>query len=129
MTSDPGGAAPPDPVLERKRDACLTYIEQTKLLVSLASVFVLAPGGLLALDATARAAIKDSLWFLLVSQGLFVSSVVLGYLTLGALAGSQDRGEYDVYRPATRNLSLASLITYLIGLGVFVVLVAVAIGK
>jgi hypothetical protein len=60
---------------------------------------------------------------------LFVSSVVLGYLTLGALAGSQDRGEYDVYRPATRNLSLASLITYLIGLGVFVVLVAVAIGK
>ena len=53
-----------DDALEGKKDACNTYVEQTKLLVTLASVFVVAPAaviplfhGMDSLDATSATAV------------------------------------------------------------------------
>ncbi len=61
-----------------------------------------------------------------IAEGLFVLSILLGYLTLGSLAGSQNAGEYDVYRPATRLLSFLSIVSYLLGLLLFIGVVFMA---
>jgi hypothetical protein len=51
---------------------------------------------------------------------LQVASVVAGYAVLGSIAGSQHDEKYDVYRPATRFLSLLQLVLYVSGLTCFV---------
>ena len=47
-------AAPADPNLDGKKEACKTYIEQTKLLVTLASAFIFAPAVLIPLFKDCR---------------------------------------------------------------------------
>jgi hypothetical protein len=56
------------------------------------------------------------------AESCFVLSVFWGYLVLGSLAGSQDKGTYNVHRTATRIISWFQIVTYLIGAGLFVTL-------
>src|SRR3954463_794881 len=91
-------------VPEGRKEACKTYLEQTKLLVALASAFLFAPPGLVAIlkDRQGAGAKYVHVGLFITSEALFVLSVLLGYVVLGSLAGSQDREDFDIYRPATR---------------------------
>ena len=113
----------PDPN-EGRKEACRTYLEQTKLLTALASAFLLAPAALLGFLRPATGEPASSGEWLLVAAGEFflVSSIVLGYVVAGSLAGSQHDGNYDVYRPATRVASLAQLTSLLFGIACLMML-------
>jgi len=109
---------------EGKKEACKTYIEQTKLLVTLASAFLIAPPAFVTVlkekhDAGIRASFTT---WLLTIEVFFVLSILLGYAVLGCLAGSQDDDSFNVYRPATRFFSLAQFLSYVFGISAFVVL-------
>jgi hypothetical protein len=104
-----------------KAEALKTFIEQTKLLVSLASGFVLAPPAVLSLfrksDGNALGLVPWCRFFW--AESLLVGSILAGYVVLGTVAGSQHRGEYNVHRPATRVSSIVQLLLYLAGIVVF----------
>ncbi len=104
--------------IEDKKEAVKTYIEQTKLLVTLSSAFIIPP-------AVMYVTVKGfSLQLLVITEVLFVISTVLGYIVLGTIAGSQDKGEYNVYRQATRVFSLLEFLFYLLGLTMFVIFIS-----
>jgi hypothetical protein len=111
------------------KEACQTYVEQTKLLVTLASAFVVAPAALVPLlygkDAVHPTA--KLLAFFFRSEALFVASVLAGYFVLATIAGSQHKGNFDVHRLATRLFSLAQIACYLLGMWQFVEFVRVLI--
>jgi hypothetical protein len=107
-----------------KKEAVKTYIEQTKLLVTLASAFLFAPAGLIAiLKDRNQVGLTDHqiLWFV-VAEMLFIVSVFAGYVVLATIAGWQAIGKFDVYRPATKWSSLAQIIFYVLGLAIFMLL-------
>jgi hypothetical protein len=107
-----------------KKEAVKTYIEQTKLLVTLASAFILAPAGLVAIlkDRVATGLTSSQLVWFVVAEVLFITSVLAGYVVLGSISGYQAQNRYDVFRPATRYSSLFQIGSYLFGLGVFIFL-------
>src|SRR5687768_5236714 len=92
-----------------KKEACKTYIEQTKLLVTLASAFLLAPAAVIGFVRTGLAASPIEWQLAMGAEGCLILSVILGYVVLASLVGSQFDETYDVYRPATRFFSLAQL--------------------
>lgn len=106
-----------------------TYIEQTKLLVSLASGFVLAPPAMLAWlrrpDGTLPAHVPWYRFFW--AEVSLIASVLVGYVVLGTITGSQHDNSFNVYRPATRLWSLLQLILYLIGIVLFLTMVRKAL--
>ncbi len=99
---------------EDHKEASKTYLEQTKLLIALASSFIVAPAVLF------KDLIELNLYLTLLMELCYVSSVILGYVVVGTITGEQFNGTYNVYRSATRNFSIAQLATYLIGLGVLI---------
>jgi hypothetical protein len=112
--------------IDDRKEACKTYIEQTKLLVALASAFIIAPVALFAFarnDKGLPIIRSQELHLILSADVVFVLSVLLGYIVLGAVAGSQNDGSYNVYRPATRLFSILQLMSYLAGLILFALLV------
>lgn len=101
--------------VEGRMAACKTFVEQTKLLMSLASAFVFAP-------AIVQGFIKLPLsWQLWMAEGLFVLSVLSSYVVLGSIAGTQYRGEFDVHRRATRVLGMTQFFSYVGGLIFFAI--------
>lgn len=108
-----------------KSDALKTYVEQTKLLVTLASGFIIAPAAALQLfrSSDGKAALRIPIKTFGTAEAALILSVVAGYAVLGSIAGSQHIGDFNVYRTATRLLSLVQLAFYLIGLSLFVVLI------
>lgn len=111
-------------VPDSKKEACKTYLEQTKLLVTLASAFLFAPAGLVTIlkdKGTAKITHMQIGWFIAV-EVCFILSVLAGYVVLGSLAGSQDDNSFNVFRPATRLFSLLQFITYVVGLSLFITL-------
>src|SRR5579871_1132447 len=107
---------------EDRKAASATYIEQTKLLVTLASTFLIAPAGLLAIikDIRAVGITPTQFCLFLWAESFFVASVLAGYVALASLAGSQDQGKFNIYRTATRVSSLLQFFLYLAGLLIFV---------
>lgn len=99
--------------INNHQEACKTYIEQTKLLTTLASGFIVAPA--VVPDLLKVAAIGP----IVGAEILFVISVLAGYLAIAAIAGSQHIGEYNVYRPAVRVFGLAQFLAYLGGIALF----------
>jgi len=97
-------------------EACKTYIEQTKLLVTLASTFVVAPAAILALDPQRLTPLRPHVCVLFAAECAFVLSVLAAYFVLGSLAGSQHLGTFNVYRPFTMFVSVIQLASYLVGL-------------
>jgi hypothetical protein len=106
---------------EGKKEAVKTYVDQTKLLVTLASAFLFAPAGLVGIlkDKAAVSLSSPQLCTLLIIQGLFIFSVIAGYVVLGTIVGSLDEDRYDVYRPATMWFSRLQVFSYAVGLVVF----------
>jgi hypothetical protein len=99
------------------QEAVKTYMEQTKLLITLASAFIIAPP-----------ALKDILnlnqhpYRFIVSEVFFIVSVLLGYVVFGTIAGYQQKGKFDIYRSATKWFSIFQFVTLLIGISAFVTL-------
>ena len=108
-----------------KADALKTFVEQTKLLVTLASGFLIAPAAALPLfrQSDGKPPLHVPIKVFGMAEAALILSVVAGYAVLGSIAGSQHKGVFDVYRPATRVLSLIQLVLYLLGLSMFVVLI------
>jgi len=95
----------PDPN-DGPREAVKTYIEQTKLLVSLSSAFILAPAAALPfIGNTGTVPAYSKFVFLVWGEILFVISVLAGYLVLGTIAGGQHLNSFNVFRPATKWVS------------------------
>jgi hypothetical protein len=112
-------------VTDGQKEACKTYIEQTKLLVALASAFIFAPPALLTLMKDAHdVGVGNVLRMFVIAEALFVASVLAGYVVLGCVTGSQNDGSFDVFRLATRMSSILQLVFYLLGVTAFVVLAA-----
>ena len=80
-----------DNKLDSRKEACKTFVEQTKLLVGLASAFVVAPAAVVAVSK-----LRIDKWIIM-AEILFIVSVFSGYIALGAIAGSQHKGEFNVY--------------------------------
>jgi hypothetical protein len=108
-------------ISDSKKESCRTYVEQTKLLVTLASAFLFAPAALIGIlkDRTAAGLTGWQLRWFIAAELCFIVSVLAGYVVLGAVTGSQYDGKFDVYRPATRRWSFIQLGTYAFGLLVF----------
>jgi hypothetical protein len=109
------------PLIDARKEAVKTYIEQTKLLVALSSAFVLAPAGVVAVlkDRAAVGLTPAQLAWFIVADVLFIFSVFMGYVVLGTIAGYQHLNKFDVHRSATRNCSLLQIFSYVVGLIVF----------
>jgi hypothetical protein len=111
-----------DSALDGPKEAVKTYIEQTKLLVTLSSAFVLAPAGAVAVfKDRAAVSLSNSLltWFV-VADVFFILSVLMGYVVLGTISGYQHLNQFNVHRTATRWCSLLQILTYVAGLIVFI---------
>lgn len=100
--------------IENRKEACKTFVEQTKLLTSLASAFIVAPA---AVQAFIQLKINSQIIF---AEVAFILSVLSSYVVLGAIAGSQHDGQFNVYRPAVKWSALFQFFAYVIGLVLFV---------
>lgn len=114
---------PSDFGLDDRKESVKTYIEQTKLLVTLASAFVVAP---VVLSSAIKGELGSALshrqfWTFVAAEVLFILSVLLGYIVLATIAGSQVLGEHWVYRPATKLSSLLQIAAYVLGLAFFII--------
>lgn len=117
-------AKAPVGALQDRQEACKTFLEQTKQLITLASAFLFAPAAFvtLAKDLEQMKRVATSGYFL-GAEFCFILSVVLGYVTIGTIAGTQNDGTYNVFRLATRVSSGAQFVTYVLGIVVFALLV------
>lgn len=110
------GTSPPRDASESKEDrkaACQTFVEQTKVLVTLASAFVVAPAAVKAiLD------LRIDRW-IIAAEILFIVSVLASYFALASVSGSQHKGKFDVYAWQVRTSGLVQFFSYLIGLCLF----------
>lgn len=102
---------PDNKEITHRQEACKTYIEQAKLLTSLASAFIVAPAAILGFTRVSLA------WQLLVAEVCFVLSVLAGYISIGAIAGSQFKGEYNIHRTAVKGAGRLQFLAYIAGIG------------
>jgi len=111
--------------MDGKSDALKTLTEQTKLLVTLASGFLVAPAAAVSWFKSSERVppVHFSLRLFFSAEILLILSVVMGYVVLGSIAGSQFAGDFNPYRPATRLFSVFQLLLYLGGLCCFVLLI------
>src|ERR1043165_156139 len=94
---------------EAKNEACKTYLEQTKLLITLASAFIIAPVAFFDKEQILK---YFSLWM----EACFVFSAFLGYVVVGTISGRQFKKEFNLYRRGTRIFSLAQIGAFFTGL-------------
>lgn len=92
-----------------KNEACKTYLEQTKLLVTLASAFIIAPIALFEKFQT-----MDNLTVLM--EISFILSIFAGYVVFGSVSGTQYKGECNVYNIGTRIFSWVQIGLFFIGI-------------
>lgn len=105
--------------------ALQTFVEQTKLLVSLASGFVLAPPAVLSFLRRPDGRVPVALpWGRFIcAEILLVLSILAGFVVLGTVAGSQHNGTFDVYRPFSRFSSVCQLVLYVAGIAMFLFMI------
>jgi hypothetical protein len=96
-----------------KKIACNTFVEQTKLLTSLASAFIVAPAVVKGFTDLVLG------WQVFGAEILFVISVLGGYFTLAAITGTQFKGIYNVYRPAIQWGGRIQFFAYVFGIALF----------
>jgi len=96
-----------------KNEACKSYLEQTKLLVTLASAFIIAP-------AVFYEAIDLANWWNIIMELCFILSVLAGYVVFGSISGTQYNGGFYVHRRAAKYSSFFQIGSYLLGLGIFI---------
>lgn len=100
-----------DKEITQRQEACKTYIEQAKLLTSLASAFIVAPAAILGFTRVSLT------WQLLMAEVCFVASVFAGYISIGAIAGSQFEGKYNIHRTAVTWAGRLQSLAYIAGIG------------
>lgn len=100
------------PESDPKRFAVEKYLEQVKVLTALATTLLLTPNVVLVIagsEAT-RGALDQALpsWrsVALHANVAFLVAIGLTYFIYSSLVGQAHEGEFDVYRPMTRLLSL-----------------------
>ena len=103
--------------IDDKKEACKTYIEQTKHLTTLASGFIIPPAIILVFIQNVN------LILFILSEVLLITSVAVSYIVMGSVVGSQDEGTYDVHRRATRIFSLIQFFSYILGLIFFFLMI------
>ena len=110
---------------EGRKDSVKTFSEQTKILITLASGFVLAPPAVLSFFRKPDGKAIPSLpwWRFIWAESLLVVSILAGYLVLSTIAGYQHEGVYDVDRPATRVCSVLQIALYLLGVILFLTMI------
>lgn len=110
---------------EGRKEAVKTFSEQTTILITLASGFVLAPPAVLSFfrkpDGKAIASLPWGRFFW--AEFLLVASILAGYFVLSTIAGYQHKGMYDVHRSATRVCSLLQIGLYLAGVVLFLTMI------
>lgn len=94
---------------DHRNDACKTYLEQTKLLVTLTSAFIIAP-----IAIFEKFQIMNLLVILM--EISFILSVFAGYVVFGTIAGSQHTGECDVHNKRTKWSSLIQIVLFFLGI-------------
>ncbi|GAB3892481.1 hypothetical protein GCM10028803_05350 [Larkinella knui] len=92
-----------------KNEACKTYLEQTKLLVTLASAFILAPSIFFE-----KFNFFDGLT--IYYELCFVLSVLFGYVVFGTITGTQHKGEFNVYNRGTMWFSRGQFFLFILGI-------------
>lgn len=92
-----------------KNDACKTYLEQTKLLVTLASAFIIAP-------AVFIEKIDIFNWQSICMEVCFILSVFTGYIVFGTISGTQYKGDFNVYNKGTTWFSRIQIGFFILGL-------------
>lgn len=106
---------------EYKKFAVEKYLEQVKILTALATTLLLTPNVLLTLskEASVREDLADALprWkeVLVGTNVAFILVILATYFIYSSVVGSADTGELNVYRPATRVLSIAQLVLTIVG--------------
>ena len=103
-----------------RQEACKTFLEQTKQLISLASAFLFAPAAIVTWgkDLATPMWVGAVPWFVGI-EACFVLSVICGYVTIGTIAGTQNDETYNVFRKATRGFSIAQFVSYVAGIVLF----------
>lgn len=97
-----------------KGDACKTYLEQTKLLVTLSSAFIIAP-------AFFSEKVNVFSCLSICMEICFILSVFVGYIVFGTISGTQHKGDYNVYNFGTRLFSFIQIGLFIIGLSLLIV--------
>jgi hypothetical protein len=95
-------------------EACKTFVEQTKQLITLASAFIFAPA---AVQIILQLSIGKRL---IIAEIFFIASVLAGYVALGSIAGSQHKGEFNVHNRNAKWSGLLQFFAYLAGLVLFI---------
>jgi hypothetical protein len=129
QTSKPSDVVVAETQRADRIEACKTYVEQTKLLVTLASAFLVAPAAFLALDPAKLKISSGAATLIVFFEIAFIVSVVCGYVVLGTIAGAQDDGSFNVYRGATRFWAILQFLAYLGGLAGVVLVFAALIPR
>jgi uncharacterized iron-regulated membrane protein len=102
-------------VSKGREEACKTFVEQTKQLITLASAFIFAP-------AAVQIVLQLASWYWLIfAEGFFIVSVLAGYVALASIAGSQHKGEFDVHNANAKWSGLIQFFAYVIGLVIFLI--------
>ncbi|MFT3705136.1 MAG: OmpA family protein [Agriterribacter sp.] len=92
-----------------KNEACKTYLEQTKLLVTLTSAFIVAP-------AVFYERVNILNGWTIAMEFFFISSILMSYVVFGAIAGTQFINQYNVHRRAVKYGSIIQLALFFLGL-------------
>ncbi len=112
---------------EGPKEALRTFSEQTKILITLASGFVLAPPAVLSFLRKPDGKVAPVMpWTQFAwAEGLLVLSILAGYVVLSTIAGAQHQGVYNVHRTATRVFSGLQICSYLSGVILFLSMIPV----
>jgi len=100
-------------MLEGKKESCKTFIDLSKLIISLSTgIFVLLPAFL---EKIRNKNLKGKL---VLYSGLIslIFSIIFGLLVISALAGSQRMAEYNIAAPHLKLVSICQWSLFIIGL-------------
>jgi hypothetical protein len=99
--------------LEAKKDSCKTYIDLSKLIISLSTGVIILVPSFLALMTERQLKVKKALYCGLIALGI---SIVLGLFVIAALAGSQRIGEYNIAAMHIERFSQGQWILFMLGI-------------
>ncbi len=112
-----------------QKHAVEKYIEQVKVLTTLASALLLSPGLLVAIfkitgDIRIQPQVKQQVIIaVLISSISSLIAIFLAYFVYSSLIGMIYKNKYDIYRPATRIFSLLHFIFVIVSCISFIFLV------
>jgi hypothetical protein len=92
-----------------RNDACKTYLEQTKLLTTLSSAFIIAPVALFE-------KFQNMNLLVILMEVFFIFSIFTGYVVFGTIAGTQHKGDCNVHNKGTTIFSWIQIVFFFLGI-------------